>query len=69
MVFVHIGIECLCEAGDVRVRFFVDVERCAVRLYFEANELSQILNVCLAVALFMRGCASATYWANDPAGI
>jgi hypothetical protein len=35
--FVHIGIECLCEAGDVRVRFFVDVERCAVRPVFRGK--------------------------------
>ena len=34
------------------------------RLYYEANQLNQILNVCLAVALFMLGCASATYWAT-----
>ena len=37
MVFVHIRIECLREAGDLRVRFFVDVERCAVRPVLRSN--------------------------------
>ena len=42
----------------------VDRVQCAHcgRLYYEANQLNQILNVCLAVALFMLGCAGATYW-------